>query len=67
MLFKDISYLALWWPLSSKEQNHLCNFGRVHHEGQFCEIILDFGPVDQEMSFRDISYLELWWHLCSAE
>ena len=41
MLFKDISYLELWWPLSSVEQNHLCKFGRVHHEGQFCEIILN--------------------------
>ena len=51
------------------EQNHLCNFGRVHHEGQFCEIILkkQFDPVDQEMSFKDISYLVLWWHLCLAE
>ena len=23
------------------EQNHLCNFGRSHHEEQFCEIILN--------------------------
>ena len=67
MLFKDISYLELWWPFSSVEQNHLCNFGRVHHEGQFCEIF-EFGPVDQEeMLFKDISYLELWWHHCSAK
>ena len=21
--------------------NHLCNFGRGHHDGQFCEIILN--------------------------
>ena len=55
MLFKGISYLELWWPLSSIEQNHLCKFGRVHHEGKFCEIILN---LDQ--SFKDISYLELW-------
>ena len=31
MLFKDISYLEFCWSLSSIEQNHLCNFGRVHH------------------------------------
>ena len=50
------------------EQNHLCNFGRRHHEQQFCEIILNFGPVVQEaMSFKDISYLELWWPFCSVE
>ena len=47
--------------------NHLCNFGSVHYEGQFCEIILKFRLVDKEMSLKDISYLELWWHLCSAE
>ena len=38
-VFKDISYLELWQPLCSMERNHLCNFGRVHHEHQFCEII----------------------------
>ena len=34
--------------LSSEERNHLCNFGRVHHEEQFCEIILnlDHGSGD---------------------
>ena len=31
MLFKDISYLEFRWPLCSVEQNHLCNFGRMHH------------------------------------
>ena len=53
MLFKDISYLELWWPLCSAEWSHLCNYGRVHHEEQFCEIILN-----QEMLFKHISYLE---------
>ena len=24
--FKDISYLELWRPFCSAEQNHLCNF-----------------------------------------
>ena len=41
MLFKNISYLELWHPLCSAEQNHLCNFGRGYHEEQFCEIILN--------------------------
>ena len=26
MSFTDISYLELWQPLCSVEQNHLCNF-----------------------------------------
>ena len=49
MLFKDISYLELWQPLYFMEQNQLCNFkfGRVHHEEQFCAIILKFRPVVQ--------------------
>ena len=41
MLFNDIYYLELWQPLCSVELNHLCNFGRAHHEEQFCEIILN--------------------------
>ena len=40
MLF-NISYLELWQPFSSVEQNHLCNFGRGYYEEQFCEIILN--------------------------
>ena len=28
VLFKDISYLELWWPFCSAEWNHLCNFGK---------------------------------------
>ena len=32
MSFKDISYLELWPHLSSAEQNHLCNFGRMYHK-----------------------------------
>ena len=47
-MFKDISYLELWQPLCSVDRNHLCNSGRLHHEEQFCEIIFEFGPVDQE-------------------
>ena len=41
MLFKDISYLELWWPLCSLDKNHLCNFGRMHHDEQFCENIVN--------------------------
>ena len=41
-LFKDITYLELWQPFCSAEQNHLCNFGRGYHEEQFCENILNF-------------------------
>ena len=41
MLFKNISCLELWQPLSSVDQNNLCNFGRVHHEEQFCAILLN--------------------------
>ena len=61
MSFTDISYLELWKPLCSMERNHLCNFGRRHHEEQFCEIILNFEPVvREEMPFKGNSYLELW-------
>ena len=49
MLFKDISYLELWWPFCSAKWNHLCNFGRGHYDEQFCEII---------------SYLGLWFSRC---
>ena len=41
-MFKDISYLELWWLFCSVEQNHLCNFSRGHHEEQFCEIVLNY-------------------------
>ena len=41
MLFKDISYLELCQPFCLVEWNHLCNFGRVYYEKQFCEIILN--------------------------
>ena len=41
---KDISYQELWWPFCSVEQNHLCNFGRGHHEEHSCDVI---GNLDQ--------------------
>ena len=43
MSFKDSSYLELWQPLCSADENHLCNIGRRYHEEHFCEIILDLG------------------------
>ena len=38
MSFKDSSYLELCWPFCSAKQNHLCNFGRGHHEEHFFEL-----------------------------
>ena len=37
MLFKDISYLELWWLFCSAEWNHLNDLGREHHVEQFCK------------------------------
>ena len=39
MSLKAISYLELWRPFCSVEQNHLCNFGRGHHEEHSCDVI----------------------------
>ena len=44
MSFKYISYLELWQPFCSADQNHLCNGGRRHHEKQFCEITMNLDP-----------------------
>ena len=43
MPFKDISYIELWEPFCSAEQNLLNNFGRGCYDEQFCEIILKLG------------------------
>ena len=42
MLFKEISYLQLWLPLCSAEQNHLCNFGRglMRNNGSGGDVVL---------------------------
>ena len=45
MRCKDISYLELWQPFCSAEQNHLCNFGKGCYEEQYCEIILNLGQM----------------------
>ena len=33
------SYLELWPPFCSVEQNHLCNFERGHHGEHSCELM----------------------------
>ena len=58
MSLKDISYLELWQPLCLVEQNHLCNFGRRHHEEQFCGIILN---LDQWFRRRCLLKIFLIW------
>ena len=70
MLFKDISYLELWWPFCSAERNNLClcNFGRGYPEEQFYKNYFEFGPVVQEeITFERFFYLELWQPSCSVE
>ena len=47
--FKDISYLEPCQSLCSMEGNHLCNFGRVHYEEQFCVIVFN---LDQRFRRR---------------
>ena len=37
--FRYITYLELWQPFCSAEQNHCCNFGIRHYEEQLCEIM----------------------------
>ena len=62
MSYKDISYLELWWPFYSTEQNHLCNFMR-----NISEIILNLDQWTwRRCCFKDISNLELWWPICLA-
>ena len=53
MSFKDISYLELWRPLCSAEQNHLCNFGTRGNEERFCEIILNFDRWFRRCCLKD--------------
>ena len=36
---EDISYLELWRPFCSAEQNHLRSFARGHNVEKFCEFI----------------------------
>ena len=58
MSFKDISYMELWRPFCSAEQNHLSNFGRGCYKEQFCEIILN---LDQWFRRRCLLKIFLIW------
>ena len=58
MSFKDITYLELWRPFCSAEQNHLFNIGRGYHEEQFCEIIMN---LDQWFRRRCLLKIFLIW------
>ena len=53
MWFKDIYYLELWQPFGSAEWNHLCNFGREHHEEHFYEIIFNLDQWFRRRCFKD--------------
>ena len=59
MSYKDILSWALATPLFD-QANRLCNFGRSHHEEQFCEIILNLNQLFRRCLFKDYSYLKLW-------
>ena len=54
-LFKDISYLELWWPFCSADLVALllCNFGRGYHEEQFCEIVLNLDQWFRRCHLKD--------------
>ena len=52
--FKDISYLELWVPFCSVEQNHLCTFGKGH----YVKFILN---LDQCFSSRCLLNIILIW------
>ena len=55
MSFKDISYLELWRPFCSAEQNHLCNFGRVYPEELFSEFILNLDVWYRRCCLKELS------------
>ena len=54
MLFKDISYLELWQPFRSAEQNHLCNLPEEYYEEQFCETNLNLGQGFRRCRLKDV-------------
>ena len=67
MLFKDVSHQNLWQPLYLAEQNHLCNFGKIPREDQFCEFFfLNLTSGSGGDVIKRFFYLELWWPFCSA-
>ena len=40
-----MSYLELWQPSCSEEQNNLCNFGRGHYGEHSCEFIINLDQL----------------------
>ena len=58
-MFKDSSYLELWWLICSAERNHLCSFEPGHYKEHFCDIIFNLDQWFKDMLFKDISYLAL--------
>ena len=52
MSFKDMSYPELLLPLCSVEQNHLCDFGRGHHEEHLCKINLNLDELFRKYSLK---------------
>ena len=58
MLFIGVSYLELWQPLCSVDQNYLCNLSRGYREEQFCEIILN---LDQRFRMKCCLKVFLIW------
>ena len=45
----------------------LCNFGREHHEEQFCEIVMNLDQLFRGRCLLKTFYLELLWPLCLVE
>ena len=46
------------------EQNYLFNFGRGHHEEQFCEVTLNLYQWFMRRCLLKSRALELWQPLC---
>ena len=59
MSFLDISYLELWPPFCSAEQNHLCNFGQGHHGEHFFKIIFSLDQWFRRCHFKDFLSIAL--------
>ena len=67
MSFKDISFLELWQPIRSADQNHLCNFGRRYYEEQFVKLFWIWTSASEECHLNVFSYLDIWQPFCLAE
>ena len=65
-MFKDISYLELWWPFCSAEHNHLCNFGKGIMRNNSVNLFRIWASGSGDV-IKNISYLELWQPSCSVE